>query len=80
MATHLDRGGSHSVSDAVGTRDGRVLALAVIVLSQFMVVLDTAIVNVAASVGFYCSGDTWLTCSEAGAFSRPAYFFSQSAR
>jgi MFS family permease len=35
------------VSDAVGTRDGRVLALAVIVLSQFMVVLDTAIVNVA---------------------------------
>jgi EmrB/QacA subfamily drug resistance transporter len=33
--------------DAVGTSDRRWLALAVIVLSQFMVVLDTAIVNVA---------------------------------
>jgi EmrB/QacA subfamily drug resistance transporter len=33
--------------DAVGTVDRRWLALAVIVLSQFMVVLDTAIVNVA---------------------------------
>jgi EmrB/QacA subfamily drug resistance transporter len=33
--------------DAVGVADRRWLALAVIVLSQFMVVLDTAIVNVA---------------------------------
>jgi len=36
-----------ATSDAVGTADRRWLGLAVIVLSQFMVVLDTAIVNVA---------------------------------
>jgi EmrB/QacA subfamily drug resistance transporter len=36
-----------ATSDAVGTADRRGLALAVIVVSQFMVVLDTAIVNVA---------------------------------
>jgi hypothetical protein len=36
-----------ATSNTVGTEDRRGLALAVIVVSQFMVVLDTAIVNVA---------------------------------
>jgi EmrB/QacA subfamily drug resistance transporter len=54
-----------ATSDAVGTVDRRGLALAVIVVSQFMVVLDTAIVNVAlpsikADLGFSQEDLQWV--------------------
>jgi EmrB/QacA subfamily drug resistance transporter len=54
-----------ATSDAVGTADRRGLVLAVIVVSQFMVVLDTAIVNVAlpsikADLGFSQEDLQWV--------------------